>query len=36
MTTPRPMAPTLLWRARLRLAGLSLLVMGAILYASDL
>ena len=34
MTTPRPMAPTLLWRARLRLAGLSLLVMGAILYAS--
>ena len=34
MSSPRPLAPTLLWRARLRLAGLSLLVMGAILYAS--
>jgi two-component Ni(II)/redox sensor kinase NrsS len=36
MSMPRPLAPTLLWRARLRLAGLSLLVMGAILYASGL
>ncbi len=34
MRKPRPLAPTLLWRARLRLAALSLLVMGAILYCS--
>ena len=34
MTTPRPLAPTLLWRARLRLAALSLFVMGTLLYAA--
>jgi two-component Ni(II)/redox sensor kinase NrsS len=34
MTQARSPAPSLLWRARLRLAGLSLLVMGTLLYAA--
>ena len=34
MSANRSPAPALLWRARLRLAGLSLLVMGAILYGA--
>jgi len=34
MTQARSPAPGLLWRARLRLAGLSLLVMGTLLYAA--
>lgn len=34
MTHPRSLEPGLLWRARLRLAALSLLVMGTILYAA--
>ncbi len=34
MTTHRSPAPGLLWRARLRLAGLSLLVMGSLLYGA--
>ena len=34
MSTNRSPVPALLWRARLRLAGLSLLVMGAILYGA--
>lgn len=34
MSVPRSPAPSLLWRARLRLAGLSLLVMGTLLYAA--
>lgn len=34
MSHPRSLGPGLLWRARLRLAALSLLVMGSILYAA--
>ena len=36
MNALRSPAPSLLWRARLRLAGLSLLVMGTLLYAAGL
>jgi two-component system, OmpR family, Ni(II)-sensor and/or redox sensor kinase NrsS len=36
VSQPRSPAPQLLWRARLRLAGLSLLVMGSLLYGAGL
>ena len=36
MSANRSPAPELLWRARLRLAGLSLLVMGGILYGAGM